>query len=173
MNNPILLIVFGVVVGIFSGVMGLGGGSVMIPVMVLVLGMTQQQAHGTSLAVMIPPVTLPAVIAYYMTRNPDGSRNVDLRVAGWMAVGVLFGSYFGALVANWLPKETLKLVFGFLLIYVAGYTIFGKEHLTRSVTLAGVLVVLAAVMFGATRFYDRTARQAVPSQTPPDATRAL
>jgi uncharacterized membrane protein YfcA len=155
MNNPLLLIVFGIIVGVFSGVMGLGGGSVMIPIMVLVFGMTQQQAHGTSLAVMIPPVTLPAVIAYYMTRNPDGSRNVDLRVAAWMAVGVLFGSYFGARIANWLPKEGLKLVFGFLLIYVAGYTIFGKEHLARSVTLAGVLVLVAALLFGGTRYYDR------------------
>ena len=159
MNSPLLLIVFGLVVGVFSGVMGLGGGSVMIPVMVLVLGMTQQQAHGTSLAVMIPPVTLPAVIAYYMARNPDGSRNVDLRVAAWMAVGVLFGSYFGALVANWLPKETLKLVFGFLLIYVAGYTVFGKEHLARSVTLAAVLVLVAALLFAGTRFYDRVSAE--------------
>ena len=58
--NPAFLILFGIVVGVFSGLMGLGGGSVMIPIMVLLLGMTQQQAHGTSLAVMIPPVTLPA-----------------------------------------------------------------------------------------------------------------
>lgn len=160
MNNPIVLIVFGIIVGVFSGVMGLGGGSIMIPVMVFAFGLTQQQAHGTSLAVMIPPVTLPAVIAYYMTRNADGSRNVDLGVAAWMAVGVLLGSFFGALVANSIPKESLKLVFGFVLIYVAGYTILGKEHLARSVTLAAVLVVVAAILFGATRLYDRAARAA-------------
>ena len=161
MNTPLFLVLFGILVGIFSGVMGLGGGSVMIPIMVLMMGMTQQQAHGTSLAVMIPPVTLPAVIAYYMTRNADGSRNVDVRVAAWMAVGVLFGSYFGARIANWLPKEALKLVFGFLLIYVAGYTVFGKEHLGRSVLLAGVLVVVAGLLFSATRYYDRS--RAVPA----------
>lgn len=164
MSTPLFLVLFGVMVGVFSGVMGLGGGSVMIPIMVLLMGMTQQQAHGTSLAVMIPPVTLPAVIAYYMTRNPDGSRNVDVRVAAWMAVGVLFGSYFGARIANWLPKEALKLVFGFLLIYVAGYTVFGKEHLARSVLLAGVLVMVAALLFGATRFYDRA--RALPAPAP-------
>ena len=113
---------------------------------------------------MIPPVTLPAVAAYYLTRNPDGSRNVDIRMAAWMAFGVLLGSYFGAVIANWLPKETLKLVFGFLLIYVAGYTVFGKEHLARSVTLAGVLVVVAALLFGAARLYDRAAAAgAVPA----------
>jgi uncharacterized membrane protein YfcA len=156
MTNTFLLIVFGVIVGVFSGVMGLGGGSVMIPVMVLAFGMTQQQAHGTSLAVMIPPVALPAVIEYWRHGN------VDIRVAAWTALGVLLGSFFGALVANSIPKESLKLVFGFLLIYVAGYTIFGKEHLGRSVTLAGVLVLVAALMFGATRFYDRNVPTAKP-----------
>ena len=150
MNHPLILIVFGIVVGVFSGVMGLGGGSVMIPIMVLAFGMTQQMAHGTSLAVMIPPVALPAVIEYWRHGN------VDVRVAALTAVGVLLGSFFGALVANSLPKESLKLVFGFLLIYVAGYTIFGKEHLGRSVTLAGVLVLVAAVLFGITRYSDRS-----------------
>jgi hypothetical protein len=154
-NNPLLLIVFGIVVGVFSGVMGLGGGSIMIPIMVLAFGMTQQRAHGTSLAVMIPPVVLPAVIEYWRHGN------VDIKVAGWTALGVVMGSFFGALVANSIPKESLKLVFGFLLIYVAGYTIFGKEHLARSVTLAGVLVLVAAILFGATLWYDRAS---VPAQ---------
>lgn len=165
MNNTLLLIVFGLVVGVFSGVMGLGGGSIMIPIMVIAFGMTQQQAHGTSLAVMIPPVALPAVIEYWRHGN------VDLRVAGWTALGVLLGSFFGALIANYLPKEALKLVFGFLLIYVAGYTIFGKEHLLRSVTLAGVLVLLAALLFGATRLYDRPAGGSQPpaAKVPPAA----
>src|SRR5436190_21696176 len=103
--------------------MGLGGGSIMIPVMVLLYHMTQPEAHGTSLAVMIPPVTLPAVIEYY--RNG----NVKVGMAGWMAVGVLLGTFFGAYVANALPRETLELVFGFVLIYVAGYTVLGKGQL--------------------------------------------
>ena len=168
MTNTLLLILFGIIVGVFSGVMGLGGGSVMIPVMVLAFGMTQQQAHGTSLAVMIPPVALPAVIEYWRHGN------VDIRVAAWTAVGVLLGSFFGALVANSIPKESLKLVFGFLLIYVAGYTIFGKEHLGRSVTLAGVLVLVAAVLFGATRFFDRPAvPQPLPQSSPSDAPPAV
>ena len=155
MTSPIALILFGVVVGVFSGVMGLGGGSVMIPIMVLVLGMTQQQAHGTSLAVMIPPVTLPAVIAYYMTRDPEtGKRNVDLTVALWMALGVLFGSYFGGRIANYLPKEALKLVFGFMLIYVAAYTVFGKQHLARTLSLSGALLLIAIGMYSLTRWLD-------------------
>jgi uncharacterized membrane protein YfcA len=120
----------------------------MIPVMVLALAMTQQEAHGTSLAVMIPPVTLPAVIEYYRKGH------VNLAVAGWMAVGVLLGSFFGAWIATSLPKEMLKLVFGFVLIYVAAYTVFGKEHLVRTMSLSGVLVFVAVCLYAATRWYD-------------------
>jgi uncharacterized protein len=154
-SNPLFLIGFGVLVGIFSGLMGLGGGSVMIPIMVLLLGMTQQQAHGTSLAVMIPPVTLPAVIAYFHARDPEtGKRNVDITVALWMAAGVLVGSYFGGKLANFLDKDTLKLVFGFVLIYVSAYTVFGKEHLVRTMSLSGALVFIAVCVYAFTRWYD-------------------
>ena len=153
MQNPVFLVLFGVIVGVFSGVMGLGGGSIMIPVMVLALAMSQQQAHGTSLAVMIPPVTLPAVIEYYRKGH------VDLRVAGWMALGVLAGSFFGAWIATSLPKEMLKLVFGFVLIYVASYTVFGKENLVRTLSLSGALVLIAVSLYFAVRWYD--ARPAV------------
>jgi uncharacterized membrane protein YfcA len=160
--NPVFLILLGVAVGVFSGVMGLGGGAIMIPILVLVLGMTQQQAHGTSLAVMIPPVTLPAVIAYYLSRDPDtGRRNVNVTVALWMAVGVLGGSYFGAKIANSVPKETLKLVFGFVLIYIAAYTVFGKEHLMRTLALSAGLVLIAVLAYGAARWHD--ARDLAPS----------
>ncbi len=148
MHNPLLLLAFGIIVGVFSGVMGLGGGAVMIPVMVLVFGLSQPMAHGTSLAVMIPPVALPAVIQYY--RNG----NVNVTMAAWMAVGVLGGSFFGAYIANALPKETLKLVFGFLLIYVAAYTVFGKEHLARTTMLSALLVLVAVGSFAATKWYD-------------------
>jgi uncharacterized membrane protein YfcA len=164
MSNPLVLIAFGVLVGVFSGVMGLGGGSVMIPIMVLAYHMTQPEAHGTSLAVMIPPVTLPAVIEYY--RNG----NVNVTMAAWMAAGVLLGSFFGAYVANALPKETLKLVFGFLLIYVAAYTVFGKEHLARTTVLSALLVAIAMAVLFTVRWYDRSrpaaAAAAVEMRTP-------
>jgi len=139
---------FGVVVGIFSGIMGLGGGSVMIPVMVLAFSMTQPEAHGTSLAVMIPPVTLPAVIEYYRRGN------VNVTVAAWMALGVLCGTFFGAWIANWMPKEALKLVFGFVLIYVASYTVFGKEHLARTLILSMAMLAIGVGLFALTRWYD-------------------
>src|SRR5688572_28323652 len=86
MINPAILIGIGIIVGIYSGIMGLGGGTIMIPVLVLLLGFTQHQAVGTSLAVMIPPVTLPAVIEYYRKGH------VDLRIAAFIAIGFLAGA---------------------------------------------------------------------------------
>jgi uncharacterized protein len=125
--NPIWLIVIGVAVGIYSGIMGLGGGTIMIPILVLALGFGQHKAVATSLAVMIPPVTLPAVIRYWK----DG--HVDWQVAAWIAVGVLCGTPLGQMVAKHLSDTALKLVFGFVLVYIAGYTIFqtlGKQYRT-------------------------------------------
>jgi uncharacterized protein len=149
MFNPVLLVAFGVMVGVFSGVMGLGGGSVMIPIMVLVLGLTQTQAHGTSLAVMTVPVMLPAVIHYWRHGN------VNLAVAAWVAVGVAMGTFFGAYIANAVPKETLKLIFGLTLIYVAAYTVFGSANLPRTTLLSALLVIVAILMFAATQYMDK------------------
>lgn len=149
MINPAILIGVGIFVGIYSGIMGLGGGTVMIPVLVLLLGFDQHQAVGTSLAVMIPPVTLPAVIEFYRKGV------VDLRIAAWIALGFLGGAFLGGFVANKLNDTALRLIFGFILIYVGGYTLLGtlgKEHLVRSMIVAGVLVMVAAAAYSAFRF---------------------
>jgi len=156
--NPAILIGVGIFVGIYGGIMGLGGGTVMIPVLVLLLGFTQHQAVGTSLAVMIPPVTLPAVIEFYRKGH------VDLRIAAWIALGFIVGAFLGGFVANKLNDTVLRLIFGFILIYVGGYTLFqtlGKQHLVRSMVVAGVLTIVAAGAYFAFRASDgRQAPQA-------------
>ena len=159
--NVVVLILVGVAVGVFSGLMGLGGGSVMIPVMVLGFGITQQKAHGTSLAVMCVPVVLPAVLKYWRHGN------VDWRIALWMAAGFVIGSFFGAVVANRMSVGALKLVFGFLLIYVAGYTVFAGERIGRGVVVAGVTVAFAVLLWAAMQWYDR--RHAVSVVPDPNA----
>jgi len=156
--NPAILIGVGIFVGIYSGIMGLGGGTVMIPVLVLLLGFTQHQAVGTSLAVMIPPVTLPAVIEFYRKGQ------VDLRIAAWIALGFIGGAFLGGFVANKMNDTILRLIFGFLLIYVGGYTLFqtlGKQHQVRSMVIAGVLAIVATGAYAAFRASD--ARQTTPA----------
>jgi uncharacterized membrane protein YfcA len=155
MTNPLVLIILGLLVGVFSGTMGVGGGAIMIPVMILAgIVSTQTQAHGTSLAVMIPPVTLPAVIKYYR----EGQ--VDLSIALWIALGFACGSYFGAVVATSLPRETLKLLFGFVLTFIAGYTVFswfGANQVSRSVIMALIVTLVVAAMFAVMRWTQNPA----------------
>lgn len=161
MTNPIFLIVFGILVGIFSGLMGLGGGSIMIPIMVLLLGFSQVKAHGMSLLVMCVPVMLPAVIAYFREGKLETK---DIWIAAYIALGFACGSYFGAQIAFAVNKykSGLQITFGLLLIYVAAYTALGKENLGRSLILAVVIALFAAIVVFSVKLYD--ARQV--SQTP-------
>ena len=161
MTNPIVLVAFGIIVGIFSGLMGLGGGAVMIPIMVLAIGLDQAKAHGMSLMVMIPPVALPAVIRYFQ----DGHlKTSDIWMAALISFGLICGSYFGASIAGSLAKYKgmLAMVFGLLLVYVAVYTALGKGNLTRSVFLALLVTVFAAIVVLGVKWWDK-----VEASTPP------
>jgi hypothetical protein len=164
MLHPGVLFGIGIIVGVYSGIMGLGGGTIMIPILVLLLGFTQHEAVGTSLAVMIPPVTLPAVIQYYREGH------VKFDVAVWIALGFLPAAFVGAYLTQYFTDWMLKLVFGFVLVYIAGYTIFGtlgKQHLVRTISFAAILLLVAAIFFGATWWYDRrtTAQSPATSAT--------
>jgi uncharacterized protein len=164
MINPLLLIAFGILVGVFSGLMGLGGGSVMIPMLVLLVGVEQARAHGISLMVMCIPVMLPAVLGYFqrgmLTRG-------DIWIAALIALGFAGGSYFGAQMAFLVNKYKggLQITFGLLLIYVAAYTAFGKEHVLRSLVLATVLMLMAAGMVFGVRWWDAAKAPQTPAPT--------
>jgi hypothetical protein len=156
-NQIFLLIGIGVFTGIYSGLMGLGGGTVMIPLMVLLLRFSQHTAVGTSLAVMLPPVTLPAVIQYWRAGN------VKVSTAAWIALGLVCGMLAGQAVASKLDDTALKRVFGFVLIYVAGYTIFTtlpRQYLARTMLCAAVMVLAAGAFFLALRWHDLRAATA-------------
>lgn len=150
LENPVFLVPFGVVVGVFSGLMGLGGGAVIIPVLVLVFGFDQKTAHGTSLAMILSPPAFPAIWKYWN----DGF--VNWRLVMWVLPGMLAGSYLGAKLAIFISQEQLKLVFGLILIYIAAYTVFGTQHMGRTLILAGLVTGLAGVLYIATRLIDRT-----------------
>lgn len=100
----------GLIAGIFAGLLGIGGGIVMIPVFILIFGLTQHQAQGTCLAAMLPPVFIFAVWKYYQQGN------VKLQMAIFVAVGLCLGAYFGADLAQYIPDSGLRRVFGGLLI---------------------------------------------------------
>lgn len=114
------LIVIGILAGILSGLVGVGGGVVMVPMLVLLLGFTQHQAQGTSLAVLVVPVTAVAVYNYYKEGH------IDWRYAAVIAMFFVVGGYFGSKIAIGLDQKVLKKVFGFILLFIAGKMLIGK-----------------------------------------------
>jgi len=109
----LLLALIGLAAGIFGGMVGLGGGVIMIPAMIYLMGMGQISAQGTSLAVMIPPVGILAVMNYYK------SGHINLKYALIIAIAFTIGGYFGSKIALNLPVATVKKIFGFALIVIA------------------------------------------------------
>jgi uncharacterized protein len=106
------LLTIGLVAGVAGGVFGIGGGAIMIPAMVLLLGMEQKFATGTSIAAQILPIGILAAGVYY--RN--GNLNIKYAIA--IAVGLLIGNFFGALFANqpYISGELIKKLYGIFLV---------------------------------------------------------
>ena len=107
----ILLLGFGV--GVLVGLLGIGGGVVLVPAMVYLLHLDQHTAQGTSLFILLPPLGLGALIAYWKRGQ------VDLRAGILCALGMLLGGYLGSLIAIPLTSWNLKGLFGCFLMFVA------------------------------------------------------
>ena len=109
----ILLIIIGLAAGFLSGLVGIGGGIIIVPSLVLLLGFTQKQAQGTSLGIMLLPIGILAVIQYYK----QGYLNVNyvLIVASAFVVGGLLGSK----LALSLSDEKMKKVCAMILFLIS------------------------------------------------------
>ena len=116
----IVLIIIGILAGILAGSMGVGGGIIIVPALVFFFGMSQHQAQGTSLAVLLPPISFLAVIKYHR----DGYINYKFAIV--LALAFFLGSYLGGLFAVNLPARTLKKIFGVLMLIAGIKMIFGK-----------------------------------------------
>jgi Sulfite exporter TauE/SafE. len=116
----LILIVIGIITGVMAGMLGIGGAIIMIPALVFLLGISQQTAQGTSLAVMLPPVGIIAAYNYYKAGH------VNIRFAIVLALFFLVGSYFGSKLALNIPQEALKKIFGILLLLVAAKMLLSK-----------------------------------------------
>ena len=117
--NWIMLLV-GLVVGMISGVVGIGGGILFIPALVWLAGMSQHKAQGTSLGALLLPVGIFAFWEYYRKGN------ADIHVALLLAAGFLVGGYFGAIGAQHISELWLRRIFALTLIAVGGRMFFMK-----------------------------------------------
>jgi uncharacterized membrane protein YfcA len=120
MNEIVILLLIGLVAGLASGVLGIGGGILVIPALVYFLNYSQKAAQGTSLGLLLPPIGLLAVINYYQAGF------VNLKAAGIMIVTFLIGSYVSSKFAVNLPDTVIKKVFAVFLLFYAIKLFFGK-----------------------------------------------
>lgn len=110
MEMSVLLIFLGFIAGILTGTMGVGGGVVLVPMMVLILAVPQHLAQGTSMLVIIPTV----LAACYKLRKSNLFR---FRIALFLALGSIAGSLFSSNWVQQIDATTLKSVFGILVMY--------------------------------------------------------
>ena len=102
----------GVITGFINGFIGIGGGTVLIPAMVFLLGQEQHTAHGTSLAVILPTAVVSTFI--YQANN-----HMDWNLAFKIAASGMAGGYLGARLMQMIPAQRLKQIFGIFMI-IAG-----------------------------------------------------
>ena len=115
---PLLLaggyVLLGFIAGGLSGLIGIGGGVLIVPALVVLFGFSQHLAQGTTLALMVPPIGLLAAWTYYRQDY------VDIPVAVLVCLGFLFGGLLGAKLATALPTNALERIFGLVLILIGG-----------------------------------------------------
>jgi uncharacterized membrane protein YfcA len=113
-------LLLGLIAGTFSGLIGIGGGIIIVPALVFLFGLSQHQAQGTTLALLVPPIGILAAWTYYKQGY------VDLKIASLICIGFFFGGLLGAKFAIKLSNTTLERVFGVALLLIALKMIFAK-----------------------------------------------
>lgn len=122
MDNNIIIILIGVIAGLLSGLLGIGGAIVVIPALVLALDYSQQLAQGTTLLMLSVPVASLAAWQYYKAGN------ADIKTAAILAASFLIAGFFGAKLANLIPQDVLKKAFAVLLIVIAIKMLFFDKN---------------------------------------------
>ncbi len=113
MQTVLLLIFIGLAAGVLSGLFGIGGGVVMVPAMVFFLGMSQHNAQGTSIGLMLMPIGALAAYNYHQ----QGALNIKYGLI--IAAAFVIGGYFGSKLSLGLSELWLKRAFGFLMLIIA------------------------------------------------------
>ena len=112
-------VAIGTVGGLLAGLFGVGGGIVIVPALIYLAGLSQHQATGTSLAVLLPPIGLGAAIEYYRHGN------VNVPAAIILAITMFIGTWIGAVIANKISGPHLRLMFGVFVWGLGTYLIYG------------------------------------------------
>ncbi|MFP4362764.1 MAG: sulfite exporter TauE/SafE family protein, partial [Spirochaetia bacterium] len=113
-----LYLSLGFVAGITSGLFGIGGGAIIVPLLVTAFHLSPKEAVGTSLGALLLPVGLPGVLVYYQ------SGSLSIVYAACVAFGLMAGAFFGAKTSIKLPAGVIKHLYGAFLLIIAVYFVF-------------------------------------------------
>jgi uncharacterized membrane protein YfcA len=158
------LILVGFGIGVISGMFGIGGGVLLVPLLVWFFDKEQRQAAGISLAVLSMPIMLPAVWHYYTHEMIHGH---DLITAAWLAVGFVIGGVLGVEFLRYLPGPTLRLLFALLLIYVGVRFLLAADNDFAAAVMGFGAVASSWLAFVGLRLVGRRYR------TPPSVPEAI
>jgi len=112
-ETVLLLIIVGLAAGVLSGMVGVGGGIIIVPALVIFLGFSQHQAQGTSLGLLLLPVGILAVMNYY------NKGYIDIKVVAIMSIAFILGGWLGSKLSLSMPQDTVKKIFAIVLFYTA------------------------------------------------------
>jgi len=112
MMNIILYLVLGLVAGAFSGLIGIGGGVIIVPALIFLFGLSQHQAQGTTLALLVPPIGFLAARQYYLQGY------VNVKIAAFVCIGFFLGGMIGAKFATGMSNALLEKIFGAAMILI-------------------------------------------------------
>ena len=115
----ILLVIIGLAAGLLAGFVGIGGGIIIVPALIYLVGLTPLMAQGTSLMLMLPPIGILAFMEYYKAGN------INLYYGIIIAVTFVAGGYFGGKFAQKVDENLIKFIIGLLMLFVAGKMILG------------------------------------------------
>ena len=132
-----VLILMGFGIGTVSGIVGIGGGVLVIPLLMFFFGMSQQKANGTSLAMLLPPIGIFAVLAY------SKAGNINWAFAGLLAFGFTSGAYVGAWIVNrgLINQNAMRITFALFLVYVGASLLFRAGGHARAALETSLMVV--------------------------------
>ncbi len=112
--------ILGIIAGYFSGLIGIGGGVIIVPALIILFGFSQHMAQGTTLALLIPPIGILAVMDYYKKGF------VDVKAAIFICVGFVVGGYLGGRMSLGLSEPVLRKIFSLILIIIGIRMFFFK-----------------------------------------------
>lgn len=118
-NTILILLIIGILAGILSGMIGVGGGIIIVPALVYFMGMSQHGAQGTSLALMLPPIGILAAMNYYKA----GALNIKYALI--ISIAFILGGYIGSKISiSYISEESMKRIFGIIMLVASIKLVF-------------------------------------------------